>query len=176
MSVSTETYSNYRSYVKGQEKSMTKSTTFQIGRESEVSAEVTIPGIPVTVGATRKIKPLFSSEFGESRTASNTRSSMTQDDISLMVSTATCEHFWFKLKKSDPPPFDPTFITWLRKLEDAASANDTVQDITYKEFTDRFGTHFIDAAVMGARMKIETSFKKSQTSQVSTLLVNFMKT
>ena len=93
MSVNTEVYNNFHSYVQGKKESMTKSTSFQLGREAEVT--VIGPGPP---GAglttyTRKIQPLLSSQFGESRTTESIRKRMTEEDLTLMTSTASCEQY-----------------------------------------------------------------------------------
>jgi hypothetical protein len=72
-----------------------------------------------------------------------------------IISSATCDYYFVKLRKQMPPSFDDDFLIWLSKL-DASDSN-----TTYIEFMDRFGTHFLSEATFGARFSNEYEMSMS---------------
>ncbi|XP_060563200.1 uncharacterized protein LOC132722694 isoform X2 [Ruditapes philippinarum] len=66
-----------------------------------------------------------------------------------ILSSASCSYYFSKLVKRSPPPLDPVFLSWVKRL---SSTNST--DV-YLEFLDTYGTHFPTEVTFGARFTYE---------------------
>jgi hypothetical protein len=87
----------------------------------------------------------FTSSFGYRKMTST----MERKKSVYIISSATCDYYFVKLRKQMPPSFDDDFLIWLSKLDTSDS------NTTYIEFMDRFGTHFLSEVTFGARFSNE---------------------
>lgn len=71
--------------------------------------------------------------------------SMLRGEYVYITSQASCNYYYSRLIQDDPPPFDPTFIFWVKELN---TKND--QD-TYIKFFSLYGTHYLTDSTFGAR-------------------------
>ncbi|CAC5400113.1 unnamed protein product [Mytilus coruscus] len=89
--------------------------------------------------------------------------SMGKGEFVYVTSQANCYYYYSRLIEDNPPPFDPTFLSWVHKL----NSNDSLE--TYIEFFSLFGTHYITDARFGARFvknyKMETKVYEKQESE-----------
>ncbi|XP_060608246.1 uncharacterized protein LOC132760315 [Ruditapes philippinarum] len=98
----------------------------------------------------------FSSSFGYRKMTST----LDRKKSVYIISSATCDYYFVKLRKQMPPSFDDDFLIWLSKL-DASDSN-----TTYIEFMDRFGTHFLSEVTFGARFSNEYEMSLSDYQSI----------
>lgn len=78
-------------------------------------------------------------------------------ESAFVFSTAHCQYYFSRLVTDDAPLFDNVFLKWVLKL------NATNSDkMTYFNFFDTFGTHFLTEITFGARYTFKHTMK-SQT-------------
>ena len=92
---------------------------------------------------------------------------MSSGEFLYIVSQAQCRYYFSKLDATDPPPFHPGFVSWVKKLASSdASQDDLVQFIEY------FGTHYVSEVTFGARFtkqhKVsQTEYKELRDKKIS---------
>ena len=82
---------------------------------------------------------------------------MMSGEFLYILSQAQCSYYFSKLDVTDPPPFHPGFVSWVKKLASSdASEDDLAQFIEY------FGTHYPSEVTFGARFMKEHKVNKTK--------------
>ena len=82
---------------------------------------------------------------------------MSSGEFLYILSQAQCSYYFSKLDVTDPPPFHPGFVSWVKKLASSdASEDDLAQFIEY------FGTHYPSEVTFGARFMKEHKVNKTK--------------
>lgn len=92
---------------------------------------------------------------------------MSSGEFLFVMSNAQCHSYYSMIDFTNPPPFDPGFLAWVKKLADPRVSNETVL-----EFIKYYGTHFFTDVTFGAKFaqrhkvsqKAYESLKKSSIS------------
>ena len=82
---------------------------------------------------------------------------MSSGDFLYIISQAVCQNYYSVIDFTNPPPFDPGFISKAETLVDPKSGDEAVL-----EFIKYYGTHFMTQATYGA--KFVQHHKVSQTT------------
>nr|KAG5697521.1 hypothetical protein BaRGS_019475 [Batillaria attramentaria] len=104
----------------------------------------------------------WGSKFSASTGYKSASSELESGQSVYIVSSASCDYYYMKLKEYDLPPFDSLFVEWILRL------NNTDDDNTYLDFFANYGTHYIQEASFGASFtyeyKMDSSTYESETS------------
>ncbi|KAK7477988.1 hypothetical protein BaRGS_00030746 [Batillaria attramentaria] len=104
----------------------------------------------------------WGSKFSASAGYQSASSELESGQSVYIVSSASCDYYYMKLKEYDLPPFDSLFVEWILRL------NNTDDDNTYLDFFANYGTHYIQEASFGASFtyeyKMDSSTYESETS------------
>ena len=71
---------------------------------------------------------------------------MSSDEYLFVISQAECQNYYSMIDFTNPPPFDPGFISKAKSLADPRATNEAVL-----EFIEYFGTHFFTEVTYGAK-------------------------
>eukprot|EP00854_Cymbomonas_tetramitiformis_P011766 gene11766-13889_t len=136
-------------------------TTFGVGLETEVSAEVEGVGIKTTV------PPLLSSAFSGSEAFNSNVRFFTKMEGIVAVNNAICSTYTTFINSYDPPPFSTGFMTALRDLHETTSKDDAAKDAAAFKFITTFGTHFMATSVMGAKISVTRRYSREEYNRAT---------
>ncbi|XP_060576710.1 uncharacterized protein LOC132734026, partial [Ruditapes philippinarum] len=124
-------------------------TQYEFANSLSVSASVSGGGWGVS----------FSASAGYKKSSSE----ISTGESVFILSSASCNYYFSKLVKRSPPPLDPVFISWIKRLSSTDSTD------VYIEFFDTYGTHFPTEVTFGARFTYEHKMesKKYETQSES---------
>ena len=102
-------------------------------------------------------QPIFTANYSKPKQTADCRHVMSSGDFLLIISQAVCQNYYSVIDFTNPPPFDPGFISKAETLADPESGDEAVL-----EFIKYYGTHFMTQATYGA--KFVQHHKVSQTT------------
>ncbi|XP_060563204.1 uncharacterized protein LOC132722697 [Ruditapes philippinarum] len=109
-------------------------------------------------------------EWGVSFSASagykESSSEISTGESVYILSSASCNYYFSKLVKRSPPPLDPVFLSWVKRLDKT-----NLIDV-YIEFFDTYGTHFPTEVTFGARFTYEHKMESKKYENQSESGVN----
>ncbi|WAR31840.1 PV21-like protein [Mya arenaria] len=88
-------------------------------------------------------------QFSASAGYQKASSEISKKEYVYIISKATCNYYKSKLQDGKTPPFDPTFLHWIHKLNNSDSVGD------YLDFFTKYGTHYPTEMTFGARFMKE---------------------
>ena len=102
-------------------------------------------------------------KFSASAGYKESSSEISTGESVFIISSAKCNYYFSKLVKRQPPPLDPVFLDWVKRLSKTNSTD------IYIEFLDTYGTHFPTEVTFGARFTYEYKMesKKYETQSES---------
>lgn len=106
-------------------------------------------------------------EFSASTEYKKDTAEVSTGEFLIVLSHAECQNYYNMIDFTNPPPFDPGFLSWAKKL-----AVPKIGDEAVLEFVQYYGTHFFTDVTFGAKFvqhhklsqKTFESLKKSEIS------------
>lgn len=106
-------------------------------------------------------------EFSASTRYQKDQAAMSTGEFLFVLSSAECQNYYSMVDFTNPPPFDPGFVSWAKTLAEPNVSNETVM-----KFIDYYGTHFFTGVSFRAKFiqhhkmtqKTYESLKKSKIS------------
>ncbi|XP_022796663.1 uncharacterized protein LOC111335083 isoform X2 [Stylophora pistillata] len=95
-------------------------------------------------------------KFSASASYKESVAQMSSGEYLYVISQAQCRYYFSKMDDTDPPPFDPGFVSWAKRLSNSNGNGDAVL-----EFIQYYGTHYLTEVTFGARFM--KNHKMSQT-------------
>ncbi|XP_060596103.1 uncharacterized protein LOC132750178, partial [Ruditapes philippinarum] len=127
-------------------------TQYEFANSLSVSASVSGGGWGVS----------FSASAGYKKSSSE----ISTGESVFILSSASCNYYFSKLVKRSPPPLDPVFLSWVKRLSRTNSTD------VYLEFLDTYGTHFPTEVTFGARFTYEHKMTSKEYKTQSENQVN----
>ncbi|KAL3891837.1 hypothetical protein ACJMK2_004083 [Sinanodonta woodiana] len=103
----------------------------------------------ISVSTTAETR-LWGFSFSASAGYKEAVSTVSDEKLVLIYSTANCNYYISKLKKTKPPPFDPEFLQWVIHLNKTIYIESEQEKAKYFEFFEYYGTHFFLTVTFGA--------------------------
>lgn len=142
------------------EKTSTSGISFQVGYETEVTADVK------GVSASATIPPAFTRAWSESNSLKETEYLFTQKEGMLSVAKGMCIQYQVSFSSFELPLFTNPFISSLGKLYDVRNESEAKKKKMFKRFIGDFGTHFMKSADLGASFAQKSSFSGSVRNEM----------
>ena len=105
--------------------------------------------------------------FSASASYKESVAQLSSGEFLYIISQAQCRYYFSKISVTDPPPFHPGFVSWVKRLVSfGASPHDIIEFIKY------YGTHYVSEVTFGARFiqkhKVnQTKYKELRNKKIS---------
>ncbi|KAL3891914.1 hypothetical protein ACJMK2_004156 [Sinanodonta woodiana] len=103
----------------------------------------------ISVSTTAEAR-LWSFSFSASAGYKEAVSTVSDEKLVLIYSTANCNYYISKFKEKNPPPFDPEFLKWVTHLNKTNVIASEQEKAKYFDFFEYYGTHYLHTVTFGA--------------------------
>jgi len=106
-------------------------------------------------------------EFSASTEYKKDTAEMSSGEFLIVLSHAECQNYYSIIDFTNPPPFDPGFLSWAKKLAVPKTSDEAIM-----EFVQYYGTHFFSDVTFGAKFvqhhKLsQKTYESLKTSEIS---------